>query len=234
MGLKELCESREVLRFALCFSFQPQLVPGFIISKGNKAPDGRKLAGAQAAGPSALGASQQIVPWKQGGCPRGGGGLGGASFPPILDPGGAPVGAGLQPWLEGLPWAVTWAIPWSRRSLPRVPVTALKPLQAPVLLSQFQSWPLLHGKVGSIPASLLGQKTSTGLPQGPRDPRIPPVISTLPHPHPSPGCILRVTPSQGNCRGLLFQLLPLKRGDHPSIPTHSLGCIHQPQTQHPC
>ena len=81
MGLKELCESREVLRFALCFSFQPQLVPGFIISKGNKAPDGRKLAGAQAAGPSALGASQQIVPWKQGGCPCGGGRLGGASLP---------------------------------------------------------------------------------------------------------------------------------------------------------
>ena len=45
----------------LCFSFQLQLVPGFIISKGNKAPDGRKLAGAQGAGPSALGASQQIV-----------------------------------------------------------------------------------------------------------------------------------------------------------------------------
>ena len=63
LGLRELCESREVLRFALCFSFQPQLVPGFIISKGDKAPDGRKLAGAQAAGPSALGASQQIVPW---------------------------------------------------------------------------------------------------------------------------------------------------------------------------
>ena len=55
--------------FALCFSFQPQLVPGFIISKGDKAPDGRKLAGAQGAGPSALGASQQIVPWKQGSCP---------------------------------------------------------------------------------------------------------------------------------------------------------------------
>ena len=36
MGLKELCESREVLRFALCFSFQPQLVPGFIISKATR------------------------------------------------------------------------------------------------------------------------------------------------------------------------------------------------------
>ena len=123
---------------------------------------------------------------------------------------------------------MTWAIAWSPGSLPlwpRVPVTALKPLQAPVLLSQFQSRPLLHGKVGSMPASLLGQKTPTGLPQGPRDPRIPPVISTLPHPHPSPGCILRVTPSQGNCRGLLFQLLPLKRGDHPSIPTPSLDAL---------
>ena len=52
-----------------CFPFQPQLVPGFVISKGDKAPDGRKLAGAQGAGPSALGASQKIVPWKQGSCP---------------------------------------------------------------------------------------------------------------------------------------------------------------------
>ena len=52
-----------------CFSFQPQLVPGFVISKDDKAPDGRNLAGAQGAGPSALGASQQIVPWKQGNCP---------------------------------------------------------------------------------------------------------------------------------------------------------------------
>ena len=68
MGLKELWESREVLRFALCFSFQPQLVPGFMISKSDKAPDGRRLSGAQGAGPSALGASQQIVPWKQGSC----------------------------------------------------------------------------------------------------------------------------------------------------------------------
>ena len=39
----------------LCLSFQPQLVPGFVISKGDQAPDGRKLAGAQGAGPSALG-----------------------------------------------------------------------------------------------------------------------------------------------------------------------------------
>ena len=54
--------------FALCFSFQPQLVPGFIISKDDKAPDVRKLAGAQGAGPSALGTSQQIVLWKQGRC----------------------------------------------------------------------------------------------------------------------------------------------------------------------
>ena len=70
----------------LCFSFQPQLVPGFIISKGDKAPDGRKLAGAQASGPSALGASQQIVPWKQGGCPCRGGGLGEASLPQHTGP----------------------------------------------------------------------------------------------------------------------------------------------------
>ena len=90
--------------FALCFSFQPQLVPGFIISKGDKAPDGRKLAGAQAAGPSALGASQQIVPWKQGSCPCGGGGLGGASLP-HTGPWRSPCVSGLQPWLVGLSWA---------------------------------------------------------------------------------------------------------------------------------
>ncbi|XP_015314661.1 myeloid-associated differentiation marker-like [Bos taurus] len=54
-----------------------------------------------------------------------------------------------------------------------------------------------------MPASLLGQKTPTGLPQGPRDPRIPPVISTLSPARPSPGCILRVVSSQGSCRGLL-------------------------------
>ena len=86
LGLKELWEAREVLRFALCFSFQPQPVPGIIISKGDKAPDGRKLAGAQGAGPSSLGASQQIVPWKQGSGPCGGGGLGGASLPQHTGP----------------------------------------------------------------------------------------------------------------------------------------------------
>ena len=89
MGLKDLCESREVLRFALCFFFQTYLVPGFIISKGDKTPDGRKLAGAQGAGPSALGASQQIVPWKQLSLRRGRAERG--LIPPTLDPGGVPV-----------------------------------------------------------------------------------------------------------------------------------------------
>ena len=83
-------------------------------------------------------------------------------------------------------------------------------------------------KVGSMPASLLGQKTPNGLPRGHWGPGLPPVISTLrppaPCPHPSPRSILRVVPSQESCRGLLFQLLPLKGGDHPSIPTPSLGC----------
>ena len=41
---------------------------------------------------------------------------------------------------------------------------------------------------------------------------------------PSPRSILRAGPSQGSCRGLLFQLLPLKGGDHPSILTPSLRC----------
>ena len=119
---------------------------------------------------------------------------------------------------------VTWAIPWSPGSLPlwpRVPVTALKPLQAPVFLSQFQSRPLLHGKVGSMPASLLGQKTPTGLPQGHWDPGTPLVISTLPPAHPSLESILRPVSSQGSCRGLLFQLLPLKRGQS-SVHPHPL------------
>ena len=36
MGLKELWEAREVLRFALCFSFQPQLVPGLLSAKATR------------------------------------------------------------------------------------------------------------------------------------------------------------------------------------------------------
>ena len=60
-------------------------------------------------------------------------------------------------------------------------------------------------------------------PLGPWDP--PSHLHSAPRPHPSPGCILRVNPSQGSCRGLLFQLLPFKRGDHPSIPTPSLDAL---------
>ena len=130
--------------------------------------------------------------------------------------------AGLQPWLVGLSRAVTWAIPWSRRSLPLwpcVPVTALKPLQAPVLLSSSPG-PFSTGKVGSMPASLLGQKTPTGLPQGHWDPGVPPVISTLLPANPSPGSILRAGPSQGSCRGLLSQLLPFK-----GLDLHVDGCF---------
>ena len=64
---------------------------------------------------------------------------------------------------------------------PETPSGPCFPLSVPVQA-------LLHGKVGSMPTSLLGQKTSTGLPQGPRDPRIPLVISTLPPtPTPVPG-----------------------------------------------
>ena len=103
-----------------------------------------------------------------------------------------PCEAGLQPCLG----QVTWEIPWSPGSLPlwpRVPVTALKPLQAPVLLSQFQSRSLLHvGKVGSMPASLLGQKTPTGLPQGHWPPSH---LHSAPYPHPSPRCNLKAVTS---------------------------------------
>ena len=59
----------------------------------------------------------------------------------------------------------------------RVPATlATCPCHSPETPSgpsQFQSRPLLHGKVGSMPASLLGQKTPTGLPQGHWDPGNP-------------------------------------------------------------
>ena len=96
-------------------------------------------------------------------------------------------------------------------TLATCPCHSLKPLQAPVL-SQFQSSPLLHGKVGSMPASLLGQKTPTGLPQGHWDPGITPVISTLPLPTPPQSWVHpQGCPSQGSIRCLLFQLLPLKR-----------------------
>ena len=110
---------------------------------------------------------------------------------------------------------VTWAIPWSPGSLPLwpyVPVTALKPLQAPVLLSQFQPRPLLRGKIGSMPATLLGQKTPTGMPQGYWDPGMPPVISTL-TPHPP---LSRMNPQgchfSGFLQGSPFSAPALKRG----------------------
>lgn len=48
-------------------------------------------------------------------------------------------------------------------------------------------------------------------------PPFPTVISTLRTP-PSPGSILRTVSSQGSCRGLLFQLLPLKGSRSPVHP----------------
>ena len=96
---------------------------------------------------------------------------------------------------------VTWAIPWSPGSLPRwpcVPVTALKPLQAPVLLSQFQSRPLLHGEGWLHVCISSGSEDpywAAPVSLGPRDPP-PPVISSLsPQPPlqswlPSQGCLL--------------------------------------------
>ena len=59
-------------------------------------------------------------------------------------------------------------------------------------------------------------------PLGTWDP--PSNLHSAPRPHPSPRCILRAVVSQGSCRGLLFQLLPLKGDDQPSIPTPSLRC----------
>ena len=90
LGLKEPWESKEVLRFALCFSFQPQLVPGFVISKCDQAPDGRKLAGAQSAGPQPWDLSANS-PLETGQLTLRVGQAGRGLTPPTLDPGGAPV-----------------------------------------------------------------------------------------------------------------------------------------------
>ena len=84
---------------------------------------------------------------------------------------------------------MTWAIPWSPGSLPlwpRVPVTALKPLQAPVLLTQFQSRPLLHVESwlhACIPSGSEDPYWAASGPLGPWNPHSP-VISTLPLPTP--------------------------------------------------
>ena len=100
---------------------------------------------------------------------------------------------------------------------PEAPSGPYSPVSVPVQAP-------LHGKLGSMPASLLGQKTPTGLPQGPWDPGIhTPQSSPLCHsqPHPSPEHILRVVPSQGSIRCLLFQLLSLKRA-RSSVQFHPL------------
>ena len=63
-------------------------------------------------------------------------------------------------------------------------------------------------------------------PLGPWDP--PSHLHSVPPHNPSLRSSLRAGPSQGSYRGLLFQLLLLKGGDHPSIPTPSLGCPERP------
>ena len=120
---------------------------------------------------------------------------------------------------------MTWAIPWSPGSLPLwpcVPVRALKPLQAPILLSQFQSRPLSMGSLAPCLHPFWVRRPLLGCLRALR-PWDPPS-----HLHSAPclssGSILRVVPSQGSCRAFLFQLLPLEGGDHPPIPTPSLGC----------
>ena len=111
------------------FLFPASACPRFIISRGDRAPDGRKLAGAQAAGPSALSANS---PLETGQLSLRRGQAGRGLTPPThwtleeslceqdCSPG----------WRDCL-GQVTWAIPWSPGSLPlwpHVPVTALKPL----------------------------------------------------------------------------------------------------------
>ena len=78
-----------VLRIC-CFSFQPQLAPGFIISQGDTAPDGGKLAGAQSAGPQPWDLSANS-PLETGQLSLTRGLAGRGLTPPTLDPGGAPV-----------------------------------------------------------------------------------------------------------------------------------------------
>ena len=96
-------------------------------------------------------------------------------------------------------------------------------------------------KVGSMPASLLGQKTPTGLPQGHWDPGYPPppVISTLSLPAP----LLSRVHSQSCLLSGVQQVPPLsafafKKGliirPSPPTPWDALKGSIQHQTQHPC
>ena len=126
---------------------------------------------------------------------------------------------------------MTWAIPWSPGSLPlwpRVPVTALKPLQAPLSSSP---GPSSMGRLAPCLHPFWVRGPLLGCLRAPGTLGSPLVISTLPptpplsQEHPQ-GC-----PLPGSYRAFHFQLLPLKRSDHPSIPTPSLGC---PESLHIC
>ncbi|KAM9093648.1 LOW QUALITY PROTEIN: myeloid-associated differentiation marker-like [Megaptera novaeangliae] len=78
-------------------------------------------------------------------------------------------------------------------------------------LEQFHSSPSSMGKVGSMPASLLGQKTPTGLPRGHSDPGILPSSSPLCRPRPSPKCILRAVTTQRCSRWQLLLVMAAGR-----------------------
>ena len=198
MGLKELWESREVLRFALCFSFQPQLVPGFMINKGNKAPDGRRLSGAQGAGPSALSTNSPLetgqLSLRRG---RAGRGLTPPTHWTLEEP---LCEQDCNPGWRDCFGQVTWAIPWSPWFLPlwpHVSVAALKPC--------FRLAPCLHPFW--VRRHLLGRPRATGTLE------LPPGSAHLhsipaPHPSPSPRCILNMSLLGGPAGASPFSSFP--------------------------
>lgn len=101
---------------------------------------------------------------------------------------------------------------------------------------QFNSRPLLHGKVGPC-LHPFWVRALTGCPQAPGDPWDPLVISTLPPAHPSPGASSGLSPSRGPAGASSLSAFAFKKGliIHPSPPTprDALKGSIQHQTQHP-
>ena len=118
---------------------------------------------------------------------------------------------------------VTWEIPWSPVSLrlwPGVLVTALKPLQAPVLLSQFQSRPLLHGEDWLHACISSGSEDTHWAAPGPLGPWGPPShFHSAPH-QPQSWEHPQGWPLPGVLQGSPLSAPALKRGliIHPSSP----------------
>ena len=139
--------------------------------------------------------------------------------------------SGLQPWLVGLSWAgdlgnsmvsrVPAFLSMCPCHSPETPLGPCSPVSVPVQAPPpWEGW--LHACISS------GSEDPYWAASGPLGlwnpcPPFPTVISTLRTP-PSPGSILRTVSSQGSCRGLLFQLLPLKQSRSPVHPHPLPGC----------